>query len=309
MKKIILSIITALSALTVVRAQQDALFSQYMFNTMLINPAYTGSRDVVSLNALYRKQWLNVKGAPETMTFSADTPLRNERMGAGLVVYNDRIGLVNNTGFYANYAYRARLNSNLLLSMGVSAGAMNYRANYSEAQLNEHGESNDPAFAKNVNRILPNLGLGLYLNSDRFYIGLSIPHVLNNKLSSNFGGGMTIARQYRHLFLIAGYVFDLNHYMKLKPSTLIKQVYGAPIQMDLNANLWFYDRIALGLSYRSLDAPVFLLEVQIFDQLRFGYAFDYSHTRVRHYNVGTHEVMLRYEFGYDKGKMITPRYF
>lgn len=310
MKRIILSITVVICTLNIAQAQQDALFSQYMFNTMLINPAYTGSRDVVSLNALYRKQWLNVKGAPETMTFSADMPLRGETMGGGLVVYNDRIGVVNNTGFYANYAYRVRLNSNLLLSMGASAGAMNYRANYTEVKLSESGGTEDPAFAQNVNRILPNLGLGLYLNNDRFYIGLSIPHVLNNKLTyAGFGGQQAFARQYRHIFLIAGYVFDLNHYMKLKPSTLIKQVYGAPIQMDLNANLWFHDRIAVGLSYRSLDAPVFLLEVQILDQLRFGYAFDYSHTRVRYYNMGTHEVMLRYELGYDKGKMITPRYF
>lgn len=288
-------------------AQQDALFSQYMFNTMLINPAYTGSREIISLNALYRKQWLNVQGAPETMTFSADSPFPNEKMGGGVVLYNDRIGLVNNTGFYLNYSYRARISQTFLLSMGVSAGASNYRANYTEAKLDETGTGNDAAFSQDVNKILPNVGAGLFLNSDKFYIGISVPHVLNNKL---IGSSLDkTARQYRHYFLVAGYVFTLNHALKLKPSTLIKQVYGAPIQMDLNANLWIHDRIGIGLSYRSLDAPVILAEIQLFEQFRLGYAFDYSHTKLKEYNSGTHEIMLRYEFGYDKGKMITPRYF
>lgn len=288
-------------------AQQDALFSQYMFNTMLINPAYTGSREIVSLSALYRKQWLNVQGAPETMTFSADSPFPNEKMGGGIVLYNDRIGLVNNTGFYLNYSYMARVSQTFLLSMGVSAGASNYKANYTEAKLDETGTGNDAAFSQDVNKIMPNVGAGLFLNSDHFYIGISAPHILNNKLE---GSSLDkTARQYRHYFLVAGYVFNLNHALKLKPSTLIKQVYGAPIQMDINANLWIHDRIGIGLSYRSLDAPVVLAEIQLFEQFRLGYAFDYSHTKLKEYNSGTHEIMLRYEFGYDKGKMITPRYF
>lgn len=290
-----------------VNAQQDALFSQYMFNTLLINPAYAGSRDIVSLNALYRKQWINVPGAPETMTFSGDMPLRNKSMGAGVVVFNDRIGIVNNTGFYLNYAYRARLNHNLLLSMGLSAGASNYQARYSSVILDESDNSGDVAFATDVNRLLPNLGGGLYLNNDKFYVGISAPHLFNNKLGEK--NIYKTARQYRHYFLIAGYVFTLNHYLKLKPSTLVKQVYGAPIQMDISANLWFHDRFSVGISYRSLDAPVFLAEIQFFEQFRFGYAFDYSHSRIRNYNAGTHEILLRYEFGYDKAKMISPRYF
>lgn len=295
------------SVLQVANAQQDALFSQYMFNTLLINPAYAGSRDIVSLNALYRKQWMNLKGAPETMTFSADMPFRNESMGAGLVVFNDKIGIVNNTGFYANYAYRVRLNNNLLLSMGLSAGASNYQARYSSVILDETGNSGDIAFSTDANKILPNMGAGLYLNNDKYYVGISAPHLFNNKLNEK--NIYKTARQYRHYFLIAGYVFTINHYLKFKPSTLVKQVYGAPIQMDLNANLWFHDRFGIGVSYRSLDAPVVLAELQLFEQFRFGYAFDYSHSRIRNYNAGTHEILLRYEFGYDKAKMITPRYF
>ncbi len=309
MKKKSLFLTFLVSASIQVFAQQDALFSQYMFNMMLVNPAYTGSRDVISLNAMYRNQWVKVPGAPETMTFSADAPLKNEKMGIGLTVFNDKIGIVNNTGFYGNYAYRIRLSNNSTLSMGVSAGMTNYRADLAGVRLNdEAGSAPDAAFSSNVNKILPNVGLGLFYSSDKFYAGLSLPHVLNNKVVAD--GGLT-ARQYRHTFLMAGYVFDLNHNLKLKPSALVKQVSGAPIQMDLNANLWLYDKFGIGLSYRSLDAPVFMVEAQITDQLRFGYAFDYSLAikPANGYNRSSHEFMLRYEFGYDKGKVLTPRYF
>lgn len=306
MKKIKLALVLFAASLSNAFAQQDALFSQYMFNMMLINPAYTGSRDIISLNAMYRKQWVNVPGAPETMTFSTDAPFRNETMGGGLVVYNDKIGVTTNTGFYANYAYRVRLSNNSTLAMGASLGLNNYNANFTKVMADENGELNDKAFASNINKVLPNIGAGLYYSNDKFYLGLSLPHVLNNKLDKDQG---LTARQYRHAYLMAGYVFTLNHHFKLKPSTLIKDVYGAPIQVDLNANLWMYDKFAVGLSYRSLAAPVFIAEIQLLHQLRFGYAFDYTHNRIRNYNNGTHEIMLRYELGYDRSRMITPRYF
>jgi len=305
MKKISLFLIVKLALVVQVFGQQDAMFSQYMFNMMLVNPAYTGSRDVLSLNALYRKQWVNLAGAPETMTFSADMPISNEKMGIGLTVFNDKIGVINNTGFYANYSYRVHMTNNSTLAMGVNAGLTNYTANLSRVSFADDGSS-DNAFAANTSKILPNVGFGLFYSSDKYYVGLSMPHVLDNKLES--GAGLT-ARQFRHAFLMGGYVFDLNHNFKLKPSALIKQVSGAPIQADINLNLWLYDRFGLGISYRSLDAPVAMIEIQITDQLRFGYAFDYSTTRLRNYNSGTHEVMLRYEFGYDKAKVLTPRYF
>jgi len=288
-------------------AQQDALFSQYMFNMMLVNPAYAGSRDVISLSALYRKQWLNVPGAPETMTFSADTPLKNEKMGVGLTVFNDRIGVTNSTGFYANYAYRVRVSDKGTFSMGASAGLTNYKADLAGVKHSDDGTS-DNAFSANVSKILPNVGLGLFYNTDKFYVGASMPHVLNNKLEND---PKVTARQYRHGYLMGGYVFALNHNFKLRPSALLKFVSGAPLQLDLNANLWMYDIVAFGLSYRSAAAPLAMIELQITEQLRFGYAFDFSHNINPGNNLGrtTHEVLLRYEFGYDKAKVLTPRYF
>lgn len=287
-------------------AQQDALYSQYMFNMMLINPGYTGSRDVTSVTALYRKQWVNMPGAPETMTFSADMPLKNEKMGIGVIAYNDKIGVINNTGFYGNYSYRVRLTNNSTLAMGASFGVTNYQANYASVKVNEAGIATDPAFTQNISRLLPNAGVGLYWSSDKFYVGFSMPHVFDDKLIKN---PLFSAREYRHVYLMGGYVFDLSHHVKLKPSTLIKEVAGAPIQVDLNAQIWLYDKYSFGISYRSFTAPVFLVEIQLFEQLRFGYAYDYTMNKMRYYNNGTHEFLLRYEFGYDKGKMITPRYF
>lgn len=302
MKKIYLLLTVIAASVYQVQAQQDAMFSQYMFNMMMVNPAYTGSRDVVSLNALYRKQWVGIEGAPQTVTFSGDMPIAHEKMGVGLTVFNDRIGVVSNTGFYGTYAYRIQLTNNSTLAMGTNIGITNYTANLTSVEFANDG-STDNAFGANVNKILPNVGFGLYYSSDNYYIGLSMPHVLNNKFEQ--GANLT-ASQKRHAFLMAGYVFTLNDVFKLKPSFLIKQVSGAPIQMDLNANLWMYDKFGLGLSYRSLDAPIVMAEIQATDQLRIGYAFDYSTTRIKS---GSHEFMLRYEFGYDKAKVLTPRYF
>ena len=307
MKNRILIISVMLSGALSSMAQQDALFSQYMFNMMLINPAYTGSRDVISLTALHRQQWLNVDGAPKTTTFSADMPLKNEKMGIGLTVFNDQIGVTNSTGFYANYAYRLRVSEKGTFSMGASAGLTNYKANLASVKHSDDG-TEDIAFSSNYSKILPNLGLGVFYNTDKLYVGLSMPHVLNNKLENDPG---VTSRQFRHAYLMGGYVFDLNHNFKLRPSALLKYVSGAPIQLDLNVNLWMYDKVAFGLSYRSLDAPLAMVEVQITQQLRFGYAFDFSHSINPSNNLGrtTHEVLLRYEFGYDKGKVLSPRYF
>lgn len=310
MKKKLLFISTVLLVGTFeVFAQQDALFSQYMFNMMLVNPAYTGSRDVLSLSALYRKQWANVPGAPETMTFSVDSPIKNEKMGVGLSVFNDKVGVVSNTGFYANYAYRIRLTNNSTLAMGASLGLTNYRAELAGVQLSDQANAAaDNAFSGNPNKILPNLGLGAYYSNDKFYVGFSLPHVLNNKIQND--GGLT-ARQYRHSFLMAGYVFNINESFKIKPSALVKHVAGSPVQLDLNTNVWLYDKFGVGVSYRSLAAPVIMAEVQISDQFRFGYAFDYTTSIKPKDSFGrtSHEFLLRYEFGYDRGKVLTPRYF
>ncbi len=290
------------------KAQQEAMYSQYMFNTLAINPAYAGSRNVTSATALYRNQWVGIQGAPETITLSIDAPINSKKVGLGLQVFNDKIGITNTTGAFASYAYRIRLNKGTL-AFGLQAGASQYRADFQSVSLNSF-PSNDPAFSENVNKVLINFGAGVYYNTDRFYMGFSSPQILNNKLSdftvqnSNVYSGQAL-----HLFFATGYVFPLGDVLALKPSVLIKGVKGAPIEADLNATLWINDVIAFGLQYRTEADVAAMVEVQASPQFRIGYSYDRSLTKLVQYNSGSHEIMLRYEFGFKKGKIISPRYF
>jgi len=294
-------------------AQQDPMYTQYMFNMLPLNPAYAGSRDVVSMTALYRNQWVNLPGAPQTTTFSIDAPIKKEKIGIGINVFNDRIGIFNNTSINAMGSYRIRLKKSTL-AFGIQAGATQMSANYGGVRTSNLGNGGDPVFEQNFNAWLPNIGAGVYYSSDRFYVGLSLPHLLDNKISNYVKNQQVVdgyfgASQFRHVFLIGGYVFQLNRDLVLKPSLIYKFVEGAPMQLDLNCNLWIYDKFGIGASYRSIDAVSLLFEVQATQQIRFGYAFDYSHTRLRTFSYGSHEIMVRYEFGYNKSKVISPRYF
>jgi len=295
------------------QAQQDAMYSQYMFNMLTVNPAYAGSRDVLSTTAMYRRQWLNIDGAPTTALVSADMPIKGEKMGLGLMVVNDKIGITNTLGVYGSYAYRIRMRERGTLSLGLSGGASNYSANLSRVETSNDGVF-DPAFSQNLSKWMPNFGAGIYYSTDRFYLGASLPHLMNNSLGSTtkislLKAEKTNASQYRHLFFMAGYVFKVSPTVACKPSILTKYVSNAPLEIDLNANFWFQDKIGIGASYRSADGMVAMVEFQLSKQLRFGYAYDFPLTRLSKYTTGSHEVLLRYEFGFDKGQILSPRYF
>jgi type IX secretion system PorP/SprF family membrane protein len=300
-------LIVVFSYMIPMQAQQDMAFSQYMFNMLSVNPAYAGSRDVISMTSLYRKQWVNVEGTPSILTFTADAPLKSEKIGLGFQVFNDKVGVFTTTGVFASGAYRIRLKKGSL-AMGLQAGFYQFRADLTDVKLSKDALY-DQAFATNVRKILPNFGTGVYYNSDRYYIGFSLPHLVNNKLFNKSDTIVSNAKLSRHVFIVGGYVIPFSLDVKLKTSTLIKFVQGSPIQMDLNANLWFFDKLATGLSYRTSGALVGMLEVQATPQLRFGYAYDGNIGKSRKSLRGSHEIMLRYEFGYVKSKMLSPRYF
>ncbi|MCU0430476.1 MAG: type IX secretion system membrane protein PorP/SprF [Cytophagaceae bacterium] len=289
------------------KAQQDMAFSQYMFNMLMVNPAYAGSRDVISMTSLYRKQWVNLPGTPSILTFSADAPIAAEKMGLGLQVFNDRVGQFTTTGIFTSGAYRLRLKKGTM-AMGLQAGIYQFQADLSGVQLSRDA-TYDQAFAANVRKTLPNFGTGIYYNTDKFYIGASLPHLVNNSLFKKTDTIVSKARLSRHIFLIGGYVIPLSLDVKLKTSTLIKFVQGAPLQVDLNTNLWFFDKLALGTSYRTSGALVGMIEIQATPQIRIGYAYDGNLGKSRTHLRGSHEFMLRYEFGYIKTKMLSPRYF
>ncbi len=304
----ILAIFLMIVSVTSVYSQQDPQYSQYMFNTLAINPAYAGSRDVVSATALYRKQWVNTPGSPRSSTFSVDAPFRREKVGVGLVVSNDKIGITNTTSLYGSYAFRIRLERGTL-ALGLQAGFSQFSADYTSVVLDQDNKG-DGAFASNVNKFMPNFGGGFYYNTDKFYVGVSMPTFVNNKMFKKSDTAVSLSHQSRHLFIMGGFVVALSQDVKLKPSTLVKLVEGAPIEVDINTNVWFYDAVAAGLSYRAgAGTLVAMIEIQANKQIRIGYAYDAGFGKINVVGRGSHEIMARYEFGYVKAKVLSPRYF
>ena len=287
-------------------AQTESMYSQYMFNMININPAYAGSRSVPSLSALFRKQWVGIPGSPQTSSLSFDMPLNNYKVGLGIQLLDDKLGVEKTSSLQLNYSYRVDINEKGILALGVRAGFLNYRANYSDVLTITE---NDPVFSQNVSGLLPTAGIGVYYMTDKFYAGLSVPSVLQTKVNVNQHNNESFKLSNLHFFATMGYVLSLSEYIKLKPSVLVKSVSGAPIQLDVNANIWLRDKVSLGLSYRTGDAVVGLVEFQLNDQLRFGYAYDYTISNLNAYNQGTHEIMLRYEFGTARTSYMSTRYY
>ncbi|MCD0490224.1 type IX secretion system membrane protein PorP/SprF [Pedobacter sp. MC2016-14] len=289
-------------------AQQDRMYTQYMFNTLAVNPAYAGSRNVVSATALARSQWTGIEGAPKTGTFTIDAPIMNKRFGIGLQIFSDKLGAEQTNGAALSFAYRIRMEE-ATLSFGVQGDLSQYKANLTDQPLSSL-PAYDPAFANNINKMLFNFGTGVYYNTDKFYLGLSAMDLMPNSLSAENSSGTKLAgKQSLHLFLASGYVFPLSEEFKLKPSVLIKGVKGAPIEGDANLTFWIKDAIGIGAGYRSAADVSALIEIQATPQFRIGYSYDRSTTQLQNFNSGSHEIMIRYEFGFEKGKILSPRFF
>jgi type IX secretion system PorP/SprF family membrane protein len=285
-------------------AQQEPIYSQYMFNMAQVNPAYAGNRAANSITALFRKQWVNVPGSPSTGYLTWDTRNKGSNVGYGIQVFNDHIGLENSLGAKGLYSFRIPLNKSFL-SFGLSAGVVNYRVDLRSAMTTEGG---DPMFQENVNRILPTAGVGVIFATKSFYAGLSAPAILETKVSTNKAPITTSASN--HYFLTTGYIFELSEAVKLKPSIMAKGVLGAPMSFDYNMNVWILDMIGVGASYRMGDAIIGIFELQLSSEFRLGYAYDYSISTMNTFSKGTHELMLRYEFSHSKSEQIlSPRYY
>lgn len=309
MKKIITIILIVIVGYSA-NAQQDAMFTHYMYNTLAVNPAYAGSRDALTITGLHRSQWVGFDGAPITQTLTAHTPIINESIGLGLSVINDKIGPVNTTSLYADFSYRIKINKKSHLAFGLKGGMNMVNNNLTSLNLDD---KNDLAFIQNVqSKLLPNFGFGMYYYSDKFYAGVSIPKLLENNFATNTTSSSTnLASEKRHYFLIAGTVFNINEGIKLKPTTFIKVTNGAPIEADVTASFIFNDKFWLGGMFRTGDALGILAGLNITNQLALGYSFDWSYTNTTiKYNGGSHELMLRYDFIYKvEEKIRSPRYF
>lgn len=311
MKKIIL-ILLFLSGITSLKAQQDILVSHYMFNQLLLNPAYAGSKEYMMATLLYRKQWVNFKGAPETQVASLHGPVGLSNFGWGLQINHDKIGVTDQTDVFINAAYHLPLTLKMKLSVGLRGGGGYY--SYKNSDL-IYWDANDPAFAGDkVSKFLPNIGWGAYLHTDKFYVGISTPNIISynpgDGVSINLNdSGKTIPHLVRHYYATAGIALELNPDIVLKPSILVKHTPNAPIETDFNLNVLLGKLFWIGGSYRTGDSFVALFEIQLGKQLHLGYSYDFTFTDVKNYSAGSHEIMIGYDFGYDIMKVKTPRYF
>jgi len=291
-------------------AQTEPMYSQYMYNMLGVNPAYAGNREALSLNFFQRNQWVGIKGAPKTTSISMDQSIKDGKLGWGIQVYDDRLGVEAASGLNGMLSTRIQVSEKGILSGGISFGMMNYRINLNE--VNNRNNPNDPSFISidNPSKWNPSLGMGIYYNTDRFYAGLATPSILKARLASyeNMITSIQTSNAF-HLFANAGYVFDINEDVKLKPSTMIKMVSGAPIETDINLNVWLKDLLGFGASYRTGDAFVGMVELQATSNLRFGYAYDMPFNPLKYFTKGSHELMLRYEIGNFKTKIKSTRYF
>ncbi len=290
-----------------ISAQQEVQNSLYMFNGSILNPAYAGSRDALSVVADYRNQWSGWKGAPTTSSFIMHTPLMRESIGVGVNVVNDVVGPTNRTALYGDFAYRVRLNKNNdRLCFGLRAGADLIRNNLSALKVND---ATDPLVVNNLNFSTNafNTGAGIYYYGKRHFIGITAPKILANKLSSdpNFSN----SKQVLHYYLIAGYVFKLNSLWDLKPGVAIKYTQNAPVSIDGNLSVLFNEKIWFGLMYRHGAAAGVNVVYNITKQMRIGYAYDYSLTNMGKYSPSTHEIMLGFDFLSNAKAMKSPRYF
>ncbi|WP_366183062.1 type IX secretion system membrane protein PorP/SprF [Flavobacterium ovatum] len=302
MKTKILSFVLMFTA-TVSFAQQDSQFTQYMYNTINVNPAYAGSRGALSIFALHRTQWVGLDGAPVTNAVSINTPLNSSRLGLGVSLINDRIGPTTENTISADLSYTIPTSETFKLSFGIKATANLFDLNNSKLVSKEQGDPTLQSFTK----FNPNLGAGLYLHSDKAYVGFSIPNFIeSNRYDDN---EVALFKEKVNYYLIAGYVFDLNNNIKFKPAMLSKMVKGSPLQADISANFLFFDKFMLGASYRWSAAVSAMVGFQISDAMYIGYGYDRETTNLNNYSSGSHEIFLRYEIFKNNDKITTPRFF
>jgi len=311
-----LNIIKGLGILAIViasftsNAQQDPMYTQYMFNTQTINPAYAGTWESLGFMALGRHQWTGLDGAPETYTFTMQAPLKNERVALGLNVINDKVGLEKRFYMFADYSYLVPISEKTNLRLGLKGGFTNYSNNLEAYTILD---PEDPSFVGEINSTFkPNFGVGAFLYGKRAYVGFSIPKVVNSKYDNNYEN-FSIEGELRHYFLMAGAVFNLGENLKFKPTALTKASFtsetGTPLQLDLTGNFLIKERFWIGAMWRSGDSYGFIAQFLIAQKLRIGYAIDFSTTSLKNYNNGTHEVMISYELRFNKEKVVSPRYF
>jgi type IX secretion system PorP/SprF family membrane protein len=287
-------------------SQQDAQYTQYMYNTVSVNPGYAGSRGHISVAALHRSQWVGLDGAPKTQTFNIHSPIGYRGVGLGLSIVNDQIGPTSETSFDVDFSYTIYTSVEGRLSFGLKGSANLLDVRFSE--LNQFAP--DQTLQQNIdNRLTPNIGAGVYYHTNRFYAGLSVPRFLE---TSHFDeSSLSTAKEQMNFYFITGYVWDVNPFLKFKPALLTKVVQGAPLQVDVSANFMMNEKFILGAAYRWDAAFSGMAGFQISNKFLIGIAYDKETTELgsARFNDGSFEVILRYDFITTKGNLKSPRFF
>lgn len=289
-------------------AQQELMVSQYMFNGLLVNPAYAGTHDYFSASLLHRSQWTNLDGAPTSQVFAIDGPIANNKLGVGLLINNDQIGVISQLDLSANLAYHLELGTGDL-SFGIKAGGAMYSATLSDVVV---WDENDQVYSANdiSGKFVPKFGFGVYYHSEKFFAGVSVPVIYSMDDNVILQGSTADNYFSQHYYVNTGMVFEPNTNLAIKPSILVKYEQAAPLEVDLNCNFLLYRRLWLGAGYRTGDAIIGMIEYNITPQLRAGYSYDFTTTEIRDYSNGSHEIMLGFDFGKDvEIKKRSPRYF
>lgn len=285
-------------------AQQDAQYTHYMYNTINVNPAYAGSRGVMSIFGLHRTQWVGLDGAPVTNSFSLNTPINNTNLGVGLSFVNDRIGPTDENAISVDVSYTVPTSERFKLSFGIKGTANLFSLDPSKLNIENQA---DPQFQNLRSEFTPNIGAGVYFHSDKSYIGLSIPNFFETVRYSD--NDVAINKERMNFYLIGGHVFDLSYNVKFKPAFLVKAVEGAPLQLDVSGNFLINERFVLGAAWRWDAAVSAMAGFQVTQGLFVGYGYDHETTKLRRFNSGSHEVFLRFELFNRYNRIVSPRFF
>ncbi|MGF1637598.1 MAG: type IX secretion system membrane protein PorP/SprF, partial [Cyclobacteriaceae bacterium] len=290
------------------QAQQDGQYTQYMFNGLVINPAFAGSHDALNASILYKNQWVGIEGAPNTATVSAHAPIKNDKVGLGLLIMSDNIGIHQRSSLAAMYAYKVKLGKDRVLSMGLQAGFNRYKADYTIVS-SEVEDPNDPYIDAGVfQEAFPEFGAGFYYQAPKFFVGVSAPRLNQSKRIID-NTGMRSMLFNNHFFITSGYLIDLSSDWQLQPGFLIRVSEGTPVSYDLNTNVILRNVLWLGCSYRSLNSMNFLTQMQLTSQMRMGYAFDMPVAGAGDLRTSSHEIMISYMFRFSYHKVVSTRYF
>jgi len=302
-KLIILFFIIVLSLDSI--AQQDPQYTQYMYNMNVVNPAYAGSRNTLSIGVLGRTQWVNIDGAPQTFTLAAHAPF-SKNVGLGISIIADKIGPVKEQNLYADFSYTISASETAKLAFGLKAGVTLHSLDF--GALNPL-DPNDNAYLDFDNKTIPNFGAGVFYYTEKFYMGLSVPNIMKSKYFEKNNGLLTKASDKAHYFITSGYVFDLSEKLKFKPSVLVKAVPGSPVSLDLSANFLFNQKLELGVSHRLDESISGMVGFAVSKNLRIGYAYDYTLSNLGDFNSGSHEAFLLWDIDFSREKVVSPRFF